>query len=98
MEWLKDLIDRLLSIFPRVVILTPYEAGIRFTLGKYYRQIGAGWYVYWPLIQRVEWMEIQTQVMDLRSQSVRTKDGKSTVVSGAIQYSIKDIVKAFMNV
>jgi regulator of protease activity HflC (stomatin/prohibitin superfamily) len=98
MEWLKELINRLLSIFPRVIILTPYEAGIRFTFGKNYKQINTGWYIYWPMIQRVESMEIQTQVIDLRNQSVRTKDGSSIVVSGAIQYSIRDIVKAIINV
>lgn len=43
-------------------------------------------------------MEVQTQVVDLRSQSVRSKDGHSLVVSGAIQYSIKDINKAVFNV
>jgi len=98
MEWLRDLFNRLLSIFPRIVILSPYEAGIRITLGNNCKQINSGWYLYWPLIQRIVWMEIQTQVVDLRNQSVRTKDGKSTVVSGAIQYSIKDVSKAILNV
>jgi len=43
-------------------------------------------------------MEIQTQVVDLRSQSVRTKNGQSAIVSGAIQYSIKNVTKAIINV
>lgn len=43
-------------------------------------------------------MDIQTQVVDLRSQSVRVKDGYSLIVSGAIQYSIKDVYKAIFNV
>lgn len=43
-------------------------------------------------------MEVQTQVVDLRAQSIRTQDDESTVVSGAIQYSIRDIYKAIINV
>jgi len=43
-------------------------------------------------------MDIQTQVIDLRSQSVRTSDGQSVIVSGAIQYSVKDVRKAILNV
>lgn len=98
MEWLRDLINRILSVFPRVLIINPYEAGIRITFGNKYKQIGPGLYVFWPMIQRMVYMEVQTQVADLRAQSVRTKDGKSTVVSGAIQYSIKDVEKAIINV
>lgn len=43
-------------------------------------------------------MEVQTQVVDLRGQSVHTKGGKHIIVSGAIQYSIKDVYKAIFNV
>ena len=98
MEWLKKIFDRLLSIFPRILILTPYEAGIRITFGKYIKVLGAGWYLFWPLIQRIAWMEIQTQVADLRTQSIRIKDNCDIIVSGAIQYNIKDIKKAIVNV
>jgi len=98
MEWLKVIFDRLLSIFPRILILTSYEAAIRVTFGKYCKSKQTGWYIYWPLIQRVIWLEIQTQVVDLRTQSIRTKDNKDIIISGAIQYSIKDIKKAIENV
>lgn len=98
MEWLKELFDKLLSVFPCILILAPYEAGIRITFGKRCIAKSSGWYLYWPLIQRMIWMEIQTQVVDLRHQSVRTKDGYDIVISGAIQYSIKDIKKAIVNV
>lgn len=98
MDWLRKIFDRLLSIFPRILILTPYEGGIRITLGKYVKRLGAGWYLFWPLIQRIVWMEIQTQVVDLRTQSIRIKDNCDIIVSGAIQYNIKDVKKAIVNV
>lgn len=98
MEWLKKLFDKLLSVFPCILILAPYEAGIRITFGKRCTAKSSGWYLYWPLIQRMIWMEIQTQVVDLRTQSVRTQDNHDIIISGAIQYSIKDIEKAIVNV
>lgn len=54
--------------------------------------------MYWPMIQKIIYMEITTQVVDLRAQSIRTQDNESTVVSGAIQYSVRDIKKAILNV
>jgi regulator of protease activity HflC (stomatin/prohibitin superfamily) len=98
MEWLKEIFDKILSIFPQIFIVAPFEAGVRITFGKRLRTKKAGWYVIWPLIQRFVWMEIQSQVVDLRVQSIRTQDKQEIVVSGAVQYSIKDVEKAIVNV
>ncbi len=98
MEWLRDLVNRLLSVFPRICILGPHESGVRLTFGKRVRKIGAGCWIYWPLVQRLIYMNVVTQVIDLRAQSIRTKDNESTVVSGAIQYSIRDVRKAILDV
>ena len=98
MEWLQEIFDRLMSIFPRIMMLPPYEAGIRMTLGKHIKVLTPGWYLYWPLIQELITMEVQTQVADIRTQSVRTADDKDIIVSGTIQYRINDIEKAICNV
>jgi regulator of protease activity HflC (stomatin/prohibitin superfamily) len=98
MDWLQKIFDKLLTLFPVVQILTPYESGVRFTFGRWYKKLGPGWYVYWPLIQNVVWMEIQTQLADLKTQSITTSDEKDIMVSGAIQYRISDIEKAVMKV
>lgn len=98
MEWLKEIFDKLLSVFPCIIIIAPYEAAVRITCGKACTPLYKGWYMYWPLIQRVIWMEIQTQVVDLRVQSVRTKDSKDIIISGAVQYNIKNIYNAIVNI
>ena len=87
-----------MSVFPRICILGPHEAGVRLTFGKRVAKVGAGWWLWWPLIQRFIYMEVTPQVIDLRAQSIRTKDNESTVVSGAIQYSIRDAKKAILDV
>lgn len=98
MNWLQQIFNKILALFPMIVILVSYEAGVLFTFGKYAKVKGAGWYVIWPCFQRFLYLEIQTQVVDLRTQSIRTKDEKDVVISGAIQYSIRDIKKAICNV
>ena len=98
MEWLRELIQRLTCFIPRPLILTDYEAGIRVTWGKWNKVIASGLFWYIPLFQKIIYMDVQTQVVDLRGQSVHTKDGKHIIVSGAMQYSIKDVYKAVFNV
>lgn len=98
MSWLQKLIEKLFGIFPRMMLLAPYEEGVRFLLGKYVKKMTPGWWLYWPWIHKVEYMEVQTQVIDLRTQSVRTADDKDVVVSGALQYRIVDVEKAICNV
>lgn len=98
MNWLKELIQRLTCFIPRPLILTDYEAGVRVTWGKWNKVISSGLFWFIPLFQKIIYMEVQTQVVDLRGQSVHTKDDKHIIVSGAVQYSIRDIKKAIFNV
>jgi len=102
MEWLTRLIDRLLSVFPRIVIIAPDEAGVRCTPGfaKGVRVISLipGWWVYWPLIQNIEIIKVKTQVKDLRPQSVWTADRTEMTVSGAIRYRVRSAQKALLEV
>ena len=102
MEWLTNLIDRLLSIFPRLVIIAPDETGVRYTPGfiKGVRIMSLipGWWLYWPLIQNIETIQCKTQVKDLRPQSVWTADRIEMTVSGAIRYRVRSAQKALLEV
>jgi len=82
------------SFVPRLDTLSPWEAGMRVTLGKKVKPIGAGWYIVWPLFQEINYMEVQPQTVDLRVQSVWTQDGVDLAISGGIKYRITDAVKA----
>jgi regulator of protease activity HflC (stomatin/prohibitin superfamily) len=98
MQWLERIFDKVLSLFPAIVLLEPTYRGARITCGERYKIVGPGWYVIWPLIQSVIRMEVITQVVDLPPQTVRTKDGCEMVVSGSIRYHIMDVEKALFNV
>ena len=98
MQWLTDLINKLFCFIPRIVLILPNEMGVRVTLGSRYRALNPGWYLYFPLLQVVEQLIVTPQVVDLKSQSLTTQDGKGIIISGAIEYSIKDIVRAILHV
>ncbi len=98
MNWLSQLIERLFCWVPRLLLITPDEAGVRETLGKRCKCMSTGWYVFWPLIQRYQRTVIAPQVVNLPGQSVYTKDSTSIVISGALQYRIDDVTKALLGV
>ncbi len=102
MTWLTDLIDRLLSIFPRLVIVAPDETAVRYTprwsKGMRIAGLMPGWYLVWPLIQNIETIRCKTQVKDLRPQSVWTADRIEMTVSGAIRYRVRSAQKALLEV
>ena len=98
MDWLRVLIDRLTCFLPRVWICPPQEEGVYLTFGKYAKPVKAGWYLWIPLIHKIYAMNVKTQVVDLRIQSVRSACGTSLAISGAIQYRITNIQRATLDV
>lgn len=98
MEWLQRLFNKLLSLMPMLVMVEPTYRGARITFGTRIKIIGPGLYLIWPIIQHIVTMEVITQVVDLKAQTIRTNDSHDLVVSGAIRYRISDIEKAIFNV
>ena len=98
MNWLKDLIAGILDILPRSVLVNPDEGTARTTLGKYVKLLGPGWYFYWPLIQTMQTIAVTPQVVDVRVQSVRTKDGTDLAIELAVRYRITNAASAQLKV
>ena len=102
MTWLTQLLDRVLSIFPRLMIIAPDETGVRYTpgivKGIHVTSLVPGWWAYWPLIQDIETIRCKTQVVDLRPQSITTKDDQELIISGAIKYRVISAQKALLEV
>ncbi len=100
--WLVTLIDKLFCFVPRPIVIAPDEGGYRASPrlrgGMKVKSLGPGCYLWLPLIQKTEKIEIKTQVKDLRAQSAWTKDGKNITVSGAIRYRITNAVSALLDV
>jgi len=98
MEWLQQIVNRLTCWIPRIWLVNPDESGLRITLGKKFKLTPSGWYVFWPLIQEMVKITTTPQVVDLRAQSVFTKDHKDLCCGGGIMYRIDDPMKAILMV
>ncbi len=104
--------DAIIDIFVQIwdafipwVIVDPYEQAIILTWGKCTRLIsnddgmfGTGFHWKWPLIQQFMEQSIVVTTMDLSSQSLTTKDGKSIVVSSIVKYRVDDITKFLLGI
>ena len=102
MQWLQKFLDRILSIFPRLVVIPPDEIGVRCTpglrKGMALSELTPGWWLYWPLVQVLETIRVKTQIKDLRAQSIWSQDRKELTISGAIRYRVRSARKALFDV
>lgn len=81
-------------------VIPPDERGVRVTFGRVAtaKDIGHGLRWKLPLLQSISTINVMPQVVDLRAQSVTTIDHLSVAVSGAMEYSVYDPVRALYGV
>ncbi|MDH7510262.1 MAG: SPFH domain-containing protein [Methanolinea sp.] len=93
------LIIAIVIIFARgVVIIQPYEQGLSIRLGRYTGRMNPGFRWVFPLITNVVKLDLRTQVMDVPSQEVITKDNSPTNVDAIVYIRVIDPEKAFFEV
>ncbi|MDD1683405.1 MAG: SPFH/Band 7/PHB domain protein [Methanoregula sp.] len=86
-------------IFARgVVIVQPYEQGLQIRLGQYVGRMNPGFRWIIPFISEVIKLDLRTQVMDVPSQEVITKDNSPTNVDAIVYVRVIDPEKAFFEV
>lgn len=96
-ELLTTLVRFLFNIPPWAFVF-PDENGILLRGGKYKKTLTAGFYLKWPLYDRVQKIYIKEQIVNLPNQSVTTIDGTVLAISGTIRYEVSDGKKALLNV
>lgn len=84
--------------FSSVKIIQPYEQGIYMRLGKFIRIIDQGLNVVFPFVNRVVKMDLRTEVLDIPSQEVITKDNSPVNVDAIIYARVTDPKNAFFEV
>ncbi len=80
------------------VVLNPNEGGVIITLGKHVRVVGPGVHLKWPLVSELALCDTAIQTMELRPQTITTKDNKSVVVTAIIKFQIKDVKPILLEV
>ncbi len=81
-----------------VTIVQPYEQGLWIALGQYKRRLDPGFNWVYPLISNVVKLDLRTQVLDVPSQEVITKDNSPTNVDAIVYIRVIDPEKAYFEV
>ena len=86
----------LTSIFK---ILKEYERGVIFTLGRVGKKAGGpGLVILIPALQQMKKVDMRTQVLDVPSQDVISRDNVSVKVNAVVYYRVIDAVRAVVQV
>ncbi|MCL1904672.1 MAG: SPFH domain-containing protein [Methanomassiliicoccaceae archaeon] len=88
----------LIIVVSGVKIVKPYEQAIYMRLGKYIRVLNQGLNMVCPLINVVVKLDLRTQVLDVPSQEVITKDNSPVNVDAIIYIKVTDPKNAFFEV
>ncbi len=96
--FLSPVLFLLLIIISGFRILTEYERGVVFRLGRIVGAKGPGiiWII--PLVDRMQKMDLRTVTMDVPAQDVITKDNISIKVNAVLYFRVIDPVKAIIEI
>jgi regulator of protease activity HflC (stomatin/prohibitin superfamily) len=92
------IIGTLVVVVSGVKIVQPYEQAIYMRLGKFIRVLNPGLNIVCPLINMVVKLDLRTQVLDVPSQEVITKDNSPVNVDAIIYIKVTDPKKAYLQV
>jgi len=81
-----------------LVVIEPYEQGLQIRLGQYIGRMNPGLRLIIPFLTSVVKLDLRTQVMDVPSQEVITKDNSPTNVDAIVYVRVIDPEKAFFEV
>lgn len=93
LDGLKELIDWLSKLVPRVEVVSTKEAGVAWWFGRP-RLIQPGRvYVYWPIWTEVEWIALRPEPLHLPAQTIYS-GRQAIVVQAVVVWRVRDVMKA----
>lgn len=93
-SWLGKLAGWLGKLIPKIGICRATHGGVKFVRGKNVKEVKPGLYLYWPLTTEVVIVPVARQTLNLVSQVLVTKDGKSVTAGAVVVYKISNVVDA----
>lgn len=81
-----------------LVVVEPYEQGLQIRLGQYVGRMNPGLRLIIPFLTNVVKLDLRTQVMEVPSQEVITKDNSPTNVDAIVYVRVIDPEKAYFEV
>jgi len=79
-------------------VVFQYENGVRFTLGRYSGLMRPGLRFIWPVIQKMEKIDLRVNVIDVPDQDCITKDNVSVKVNAVLYFKVLGAEKAVIQV
>lgn len=79
-------------------VVTEFQRGVKFTLGKYSGTLQPGLRIVWPIIQAWQRVDIRTKAVDVPDQDAITRDNVSLKVNAVLYYKVSDAKKAVIEV
>ncbi len=87
-----------LLVISSVRVLNEYERAVMFTLGRFTGIRGPGLILLWPLIQRMNKVDLRVIVLNVPKQDIITHDNVSVKVNAVVYFRIVDPSKAIIQV
>jgi regulator of protease activity HflC (stomatin/prohibitin superfamily) len=87
-----------LYVLSGLKIVTEYERGIRFTLGKFSGVMKPGLRIVFPVVQNWARVDIRIKAIDVPDQDAITRDNVSIKVNAVLYYKVSDSKKAIIEV
>lgn len=78
--------------------INQYERGVKFTLGRFTRELQPGWRFIIPVFQGLTKVDVRTKAVDVPDQEAITLDNISMNINAVIYYKVKDAAKAIIEV
>jgi len=79
-------------------IVSQWQVGVVFRLGKYVRQIKPGLNIIIPILEYVAYVDMRIRTMDVTPQEVLTKDSVPVKIDAVVYYKIFDAAKSIIAV
>jgi regulator of protease activity HflC (stomatin/prohibitin superfamily) len=97
----EPLFQFLITVIDRLFVFTvvePWQMGVRVTCGRWYKVVGPGIVLRWPILGEVFTVTVPRRTVDLPNQPLETANRVPVEVSGTLVYSIVDVEQAMVKV
>lgn len=93
----KQFLEKITQVVKFIIVIAPWEQGLRVRLGKHVKLLEAGIHLRIPFVDRVYCQPIRRRLCVIPAQTVTTDDGRAVTLSGALGYRIINLRTLYDN-
>ena len=92
--WIGAIVEWFGQFLPRWTVVDTVHAWVKWRKGTDISSGGAGIVWHWPAVSILKVYPVARQALDLRAQTLSTKEGKTVLVGGLLTFRVNDIERA----